>query len=119
MLPTSHNRAYQEFLTLLQEFQRGCIPSQQTNVAALQQNFQTVRQYFEQQIISLTSDNLDEAITPRWQSLQTELKRELRLLTTDMLFLNSSRQPETKQARLKAISDRLAKICGYCQAMLS
>jgi hypothetical protein len=119
MLPTSHNRAYQEFLTLLEQLQRDCIFSTEVNVASLQQEFQAVRQYFEQRIVPLTSEELDESIAPRWQSLQTELRRELRLLTTDMMFLGSSRQPETKDARLQSIGDRLEKISGYCQAMLA
>lgn len=119
MLPTSHNRAYQEFLTLLQQLQRACLLSTEVGVTSLQQEFQVVRQYFERQIVPLTSEELDESIAPRWQSLQTELKRELRLLTTDMMFLGSSRQPETKEARLRSIGDRLGKISGYCQAMLA
>jgi hypothetical protein len=119
MLPTSHNQAYQEFLTLLQQFQRACSFSTEVNLASLQQEFQALRQYFEQCIVPLTSEELDESIAPRWRSLQTELKRELRLLTTDMMFLGSSRQPETRDARLRSIGDRLEKISGYCQAMFA
>ncbi len=119
MLPTSHNRAYQEFLTLLQQLQHAFIFSVEVDVASLQQEFQAVRQYFEQCIIPLTSEELDESIAPRWQSLQTELRREFRLLTTDLMFLGSSRQPETREARLRSIGERLVKISGYCQAMLA
>ncbi|MBE9168537.1 heterocyst frequency control protein PatD [Pleurocapsales cyanobacterium LEGE 06147] len=119
MLPTSHNQAYQEFLSLLQQLQRGCIHANEINLASLQQQFQTMQTYFEQRIVPLTNEELDESIAPRWQSLQTELRRELRLLTTDMIFLGSSRQPETKEARLSSIRDRLEKINGYCQVMIA
>lgn len=58
------------------------------------------------------------AIAPRWQAIQRELIREFRLLATDVIFLASSRQPATKEARLKGIDDRLDKLVNFCQTAI-
>lgn len=141
MLSTSHSRAYQDFLTLLKKFQtiftksesaasfyphsRGSggvsLTNDDTNIktSLVQEKCRNLQAYFEQQIIPLDSEELDMAIAARWQSVQTEIKREFKLLTTDVLFLASCRQPATRARRLKSISDRLAKLISYCQIMLS
>ncbi len=118
MLPELHNQAYQTLLNALLEF-RDRATAGNLEVDSLQKKFQQVQQVFQGQIISLTSDGLDAAIAPRWQSVQTEIHRALRLLEADILFLRSSRQASTSQQRLASLSDRLEKIIGYCQVMLN
>ncbi|MGK7874305.1 MAG: heterocyst frequency control protein PatD [Xenococcaceae cyanobacterium] len=117
MLPKLHCQAYQEFLTALLELRdRATAPN--LEAASLQENFKQVQQVFQGQIMILTSDGLDPAIAPRWQSVQTELHRALRLLEMDIMFLCSSRQAATAGQRLASVSDRLEKIIGYCQLLL-
>lgn len=122
MLPTSHSRAYQDFLISLNEFQN-IFTNTETNASAslVKEKCQNLQKYFEQQIIPLdsNSEDLDSAIASRWQSVQTEIKREFRLLITDVVFLASSRQPATRARRLKSICDRTAQLISYCQIMLS
>lgn len=117
MLPESHRQAYQEFLRTLLDLQNLSTASN-TDAASIQQNFQNVQQIFQKQVAILTSDEVDPAIASRWQSIQTEIYRAIRLLDTDILFLRSSRQAATTEARLKTVSDRTQKLIGYCQALL-
>ena len=120
MLPPSHNRAYQDFLTLLTEFDSILvIQSKKNEQSQIKLKFQDLAQWFKQNITDLSPEDLDSLIAPRWQSLQTEIKREFNLLSTDILFLASARQKATQVQRIKSISDRLAKLIGYCQIMLN
>lgn len=120
MLSRSHKRAYQNFMTLLSDFKNFLFDSEaQTHQSRIKQEWQQLQQWFEQNIVELDSSNLDPKIVPRWQSVQTEIKREFKLLTTDILFLASARQNTTRNKRLNSIGDRLKKLSGYCQIMLN
>ena len=119
MLPPLHNRAYQDFLTLLTEFESILVAQSKKNEQSqIRLKFQDLVKWFKQNISDLSQEDLELAIAPRWQSLQTEIKREFNLLSTDMLFLSAARQKATQVQRIKSISDRLAKLIGYCQIML-
>lgn len=120
MLSESHNRAYQEFFILLKKFQNSCSNlDQKPQNTSIDQNFQQLQTFFQQNILPLTDAELDKAIALKWQSVQTEIKREFRLLSTDILFLNTSRQASTKDAKLQSVDQRIAKLINYCQIMLS
>jgi hypothetical protein len=119
MLSTSHTQAYQEFLTLLTEFKNFLLNSTiEVGKIQIKQQFQNLESCFNQSITSLNSQNLEPEIIPRWQSVQTEIKREFKLLTTDILFLAAARNNTTLEQRKKSISDRTTKLIGYCQIML-
>lgn len=119
MLSTLHNRAYQDFLTLLTDFQDFMTNSPKlTNQLAIKQEFQRLEQWFEQNISHLDAEGISIAYIPRWQSIQREVNREFKLLTTDILFLASARQDATRIKRLKSISDRLEKLSSYCRGIL-
>ena len=119
MLSASHNRAYQDFLTLLTKFKNfvdsWSSSGQQSQVNA---EFRELQQWFQQNIAVLNSADIELSIVARWQSVQTEIKREFKLLATDILFFASARQNTTQNKRLKSISDRLTKLIGYCQILL-
>lgn len=120
MLPRSHNRAYQDFSTLLRNF-KGYLSNSEVEVSnsQIQQKFQELKLWFDQNITYLNEQELEQAIASRWQSVQTEIKREFKLLTTDILFLKSARQKPTQIKRIQSISDRVTKLIGYCQVMLA
>ena len=119
MLPVTHDRAYQELLTLLREFQSWLNErSPEIDPVELQQQFQNFARWFERNIAQLDSEAVDRAIASRWQSVQTEIRREFKLLSTDILFFSSARQNSTQTKRRKSIGDRLAKLIGYCQILL-
>lgn len=121
MSSKSHYRAYQEFLALLLKFKNNCDSADAaSNATALQQEFNSsLQQWFQNNIISFNAGELNEAIAARWQSLQTEIKREFRLLSTDIIFLASARQIVTKESRLKSVRDRTASLISYAQAILA
>ncbi|MGK7936046.1 MAG: heterocyst frequency control protein PatD [Xenococcaceae cyanobacterium] len=120
MLSMPHSQAYQEFLTLVEKLNDDFFSVEdETELKSLPQQFQTVKAFFQQQIVGLASPQLDEEIATRWQSLQTELYREFRLLDTDILFLISSRQTKTRSQRLKSVHDRVERIVEYSKAIKS
>lgn len=64
------------------------------------------------------SGELDASETPHEQSYLTEIHKQLRLLGTDVTFLQASRQPATAEARQTAAIARLNTLIGYCGALL-
>ncbi len=120
MLPAPHNRAYQDFLNSLTEFNCFLINSKEkVNQLQIRHRFQHLQQWFDRNIADLESKNLEQDIISRWQSVQTEIKREFKLLDTDILFLASARQSSTINRRLQSIKGRVAKLINYCQIMNS
>ena len=119
MLSTLHNRAYQDFTALLTDFDNFANNVQnQSNLYAIKQEFDSLQHWFVKNVDNLSELGIEEAYIPRWQSIQREINREFKLLTTDILFLASARQEATKTKRLKNISDRLNKLISYCRAIL-
>lgn len=115
----SHSQAYQEFLLSLEKLNNEfLIGSEDIDLPSLKAEFQTIKLFFQSHIASLTIQDLDEAIAMQWQSIQTELYRELRLLETDILFFASSRAAETKLQRLRSLRERIERMIKYCQAIL-
>ena len=87
MLPASHYRAYQDFLTLLTKFNLFLTSSDVDLVQRdIKHGFAQLQSAFSDRVSPLTSEVLESEITSRWQSLQTEIKREFKLLSTEILF---------------------------------
>ncbi|MEO1005296.1 MAG: heterocyst frequency control protein PatD [Cyanobacteria bacterium J06638_38] len=119
MLPASHDRAYQDFLTLLTEFNNYLVVTDhKIEQSLVNQRFQKISRWYEEQILQLDNWELEAAISSRWRSVQTEIKREFQLLSVDVLFFSSARQQETKFKRIKNIKEHISKLIGYCQIML-
>ena len=119
MLSTSHNRAYQAFLTLLTDFHNlGINSATLATKSEIRQEFFALQQWFGQNITTLDQVGIEPLYVPRWESIQREIRREFQLLGTDILFWASARQEVTKMKRLKNISDRLNKLSSYCQMLL-
>ncbi|MEO1672055.1 MAG: heterocyst frequency control protein PatD [Cyanobacteria bacterium J06631_2] len=119
MLPASHDRAYQDFMTLLTRFRTiAVVEPEKIVLTQIPQEFQSMQNWFEQNIAQLGDRYINPELLSRWQAVQTEIKREFKLLSTDILFLATSRQQTTRQKRLKSIEERLTKLIGYCQVML-
>lgn len=118
MLPTSHQFIYQKFLDVLLTL-REEINSPNCRITTVREKLQQAQQIFQEEILPLDRDELDSTLAARFTPIQTEIHRALRLLGTDILFLSSSKQATTSQQRLIAVRDRLEKIIGYCQAILT
>lgn len=85
---------------------------------AIGSDFQQLQQVYQQEIFNASSGVSDPAVASRRQLVQTEIHRTLRLLSTDLLFLQSSRQGTTTKQRLKGVRDRLEQLSGLTQAMM-
>ncbi|ELS03924.1 hypothetical protein Xen7305DRAFT_00036480 [Xenococcus sp. PCC 7305] len=107
-----HKKAYQEFLSLLKEFQNQVSTSSKT---FSQESWQDLQQFCQETIFTLTEDDLAESGVQQWRSLQTEIQREFRLLNTDILFLEASRKTQTKEVRLQSIRDRITRLTQFSQ----
>lgn len=115
-----HKKAYRDFSTLLNNLENHCRDSAEiANNADIAAIWSDLKQVFQEKIIPLTDEKLDREVASRWISLQTEIQREFRLLNTDWLFWTSARQQAIKQARAKAVTERLHKLSQYCQLMLT
>jgi len=118
MLPASHYRAYQAFLTLLIEFNY-LLNSQKVeiNQNSIKLEFEHLKNFYEKQIVTLREHNIESNIVNRWQSIQRELQREFKLLSTGILFLISAQTKTTRQKKLNNIKQNTTKLIGYCQVM--
>lgn len=85
--------------------------------STIQPAFQAVQQAF-QDILNLGLDGLDPAQAANAQSYYTEINKQLRLLSMDVMFLQASRQTATSQQRQQQMSDRLERLLSYCEALL-
>lgn len=114
MPSANDDSAYQQFELLLQRLQT-TLANQTWSVTALKAEVSQLQQVFQTQIAAET--NLAEEPNPI-QAIQTEINKQLRLLETDVLFLQAARQPAKVQHRQQQIVDRLNLLLNYCAAVL-
>lgn len=117
MLQPLHCQRYQEFQQALQALQTAASTTD-LPPDALSAHFQDVQQLFHSQISSLSADDLAPEQASRWQSLQTELYKQMRLLDTDMMRLQASRSSATSLSRSSTLRDRIHTLIQYCEALL-
>jgi hypothetical protein len=116
MLPLLHFQHYQAFQQALEQlFQTLTVADGQE--AELQGRYQNVQQLFQSQIATLSAEDFAPEHAPRWQSLQTEIYKQMRLLETDMMLLQASRSSTTSQRRVLSVCDRLNTLIQYCEAL--
>lgn len=117
MLPPSQRQHYQEFQQALEQlYKTATIPN--LEVATIWKPFQEVKQLFESRIASLSTEDFTPDDTSRWQSVQTEIYKQMRLLDTEMMMLQASRSSATFRARASGMSDRLDTLIHYCNVLL-
>lgn len=117
MLPLLHRQRYLEFQQALQQL-HSCVTATHFEMSALRDIFQEVQQVFQTQITTLSADDLAPDYTSRWQSIQTEVYKQMRLLQTDTMLLLSSRSWETSQRRIVSVCDRIKTLIQYCEVLL-
>ena len=88
----------------------------------LAQAGQRLQQYFQTEVRGMNEAMLEAEMLPpearsRFRSAHIEVQRLMRLLQTDLLFLGSAQQPETRTRRLVQIQERLTQLREYCKAM--
>ncbi len=115
MLPDIHHQCYLKLSEVLQQLQKGDTP---IDASGLYQKFLAAQQFFQQQILSLDTSDLNQDTQSRIRSYQTEISKQLRLLEMDIRFLQAAKAKETANTRQLQISDRLKTLQRYCEAIL-
>ncbi|MBD1936697.1 heterocyst frequency control protein PatD [Microcoleus sp. FACHB-68] len=118
MLPEIHRQHYQRLYELLERLRQIALPETIPDRATLSKALPEVWQFFQEKILSLPADELDRQTASRVQSYQIEMHKQLKLLDTDVMFLQASRQPATIQQRQAQLGDRIKTLMGYCEAVL-
>ncbi|MBE9121751.1 MULTISPECIES: heterocyst frequency control protein PatD [Microcoleaceae] len=117
ILSEDRRQCYQELQQALEQLQRTAA-QENLDRAALAAEYTKVQQFFGNQIMKANSSELYASETPPEQSYLTEIHKQLRLLRTDVTFLQAAKQPATAQARQTAAAERLNTLIGYCGALL-
>lgn len=117
MFQAIHRQRYQEFQQVLGQL-RKIVTAPELEVTDLREHFQEVQQLFQNQIVSISADDIAPDFVSRWQSFQTEIYKQMRLLETDMMLLQASRSSATSASRKVSVSDRLNTLIQYCQTLL-
>jgi hypothetical protein len=117
MFQSIHQQRYQEFKAALEQL-RETATTPDLAVAELREQFQEIQQLFQSQIASLSPDEIAPEYASRWQSFQTEIYKQMRLLQTDLMMLQASRSPATSRSRSSGVSDRIHTLIQYCEALL-
>ncbi|MEQ9669003.1 heterocyst frequency control protein PatD [Coleofasciculus sp. G2-EDA-02] len=117
MLVPSQRQSYQDFQQVIETLHKST-QSQELDKTEIQERFQAVKQLFQGRIITLSPDEVNEEQVSAWQSRQTEIHRQMRLLETDILMLRTARHSATVQSRVAIIRDRLNTLIQYCGVML-
>ncbi|MEM8780331.1 MAG: heterocyst frequency control protein PatD [Cyanobacteria bacterium P01_G01_bin.49] len=117
MLPKSYHQSHVELLEILLKLQKQ-ITANDVDIIAIKASYEQLKQVFHQKIMSLSTKELDSSQIIFWQSAQTEIHRTVRLLATELLFLQSARQTKTTEQRLSKISRSLEQLIIYCQKLI-
>ena len=117
MLPLLHFQHYQAFLQALEQLGKTLSVSDWEE-SMLLEGYRNLQQLFQSQIATLSADDVAAEHAPRWQSLQTEIYKQMRLLETDMMLLQASRSSATSERRVLSVRDRLNTLIQYGEALL-
>lgn len=118
ILPQAHRQRYLEFQQSLEHLKTE-VTQANLDGSALRNRLTELAEFFRQQIVTLNLDNQDNiTLEQRVQAYHTEMSKQLRLLQTDVMFLQAARQTETAQKRQLQINDRLTMLMGYCDVLL-
>ncbi len=117
MVTPSSAQSYQEFQQALEQM-RTVLTAQDLEIAILRNNFQEVQGLFQSKILILSTDDITPDSASRWQSLQTEIYKQMRLLETDLMLLQASRSSATFLSRQTGVQNRLNTLIQYCQELL-
>ena len=117
MLPDSYRQRYQHLRQSLERLQ-ATIAQPDFDQSALKTDALTVQQFFEDQVRSLDLEALDPISGQRSHKFHVEINKQLRLLTIDVMFLQTAKQSATSQQRSGQMGDRISTLLRYCDALL-
>jgi len=111
-------QSLQQIQQIIHELMNESTKPSNPNQAALIAALSALQQLFKQEILPMPLDELPGEQISSVQSYRTEMHKQMRLLATDVMFLQTARQPTTKQQRRSAIATRVETLIGYCDALL-
>ena len=111
MLPTEQILMWQQLFTLLSNLPTDSIPE-------LKVSLSNAIEFFESDILTQDIALLPDPIAGKMRSYLTESHRLFRLLSIDVMFMASARNPITIQQRRQAYQDKLDLLLEYCQAII-
>jgi hypothetical protein len=117
MLPEAERRCFEELQQSLQSLFVIIKPTD-LNPTAVQVGIAQVQTFFQQQILSRDFSYLESADEFQIQGVVVEINKQLRMLSTDAMFLKAARQPDTAAQRLQQIDDRINTLIRYCNILL-
>ena len=117
MLPQIYYQRYKNFAMMLLQLQQAAAGAK-PDAPTLRQSFLKAQQFFQQQIVSLDDSDLEPADESRVRSYQTEISKQLQLLSIDVMFLQAARQQQTATVRQNQIHLRLQTLISYCSAIM-
>jgi len=115
---SSYRQFYQALQTLLQQLQEGLqtdLKEDNPRSPSFQADLSQVQNLLGQELISLNLVNQQGGKGAKHQSIHTEINKQLRLLSTDALFLRTALQADTQQKRREQMNERLKLLLRYCQ----
>ena len=107
-------QSYMQLQQQLQQF-KSIATDRTSDLQLLQTAFAGIQQHFQQ--IVQRDQNPDLAAPV--QSVETEISKQLRLLSMDVMYLQAARLSATVEQRRSQLLDRIEMLLGYCQALLS
>ena len=106
---------YHHFQQMLHQMQAQL---EQSDHLQIQEALTAAQTYFQEQILSLDPETLEPTDAARIYSFQVEINKQLRLLSTDLMFLQTARLSATQSQRRQMIGDRLTLLLRYCEGVL-
>ncbi|MEB3162664.1 MAG: heterocyst frequency control protein PatD [Prochlorothrix sp.] len=104
--------AHQQFRSNLQALR----PQLQDDRPSLAAALTHLQAQYHSQILPAPAPATDP-LAARFQSLQTEIAKQMRLLSLDAMFLKTARQAEKRLDRLAQMQQRLDLLEKYCEAI--
>lgn len=100
---------YQQLQTTIANCQK-ILSTSAIEAAAIKIAVQAIEVCFRDRVLPLDAPSSESL-----HSIQVEINKQLRLLKTDCLFLQSAQRPDTRHQRLQQITDRLKRLQSYCE----
>lgn len=116
-MPLQHIQHYQALKKCLVKL-RDTLEQAESSFTDLKSDYRHAQQYFQQQVASLSSDPLTLELAAQVGAYQTEINKQLRLVGTDLTFLQAARQQNTFAQRQRQIAQRLEIVIDYCDTLL-
>ncbi len=76
-----------------------------------------LKNFFQQKLLCITEDQVEEAIAYEWRSYQTEMNRLVKLIVTDLAFWQSARRAGSQPKQTARLQTNLKKLREFTQAM--